>query len=216
MFAQIDWVALALSLKLAALTTLFLALTMPFLAWQASFLAQRYQTLLSVFSFMSLALPPSVLGFYALLLLSAEGFIGCFFENGLAFTFSGLLVASIVVNVPFVFSPLLEAVKMQPLAIKEAVLLLNQSRFKAFYCVVWPHLLPTWRVCLCMCFAHCLGEFGLVMMLGGSIPAKTRVFSISIYEQVEQMNYEAAHLNAVLMLAIAFFLAFLAQVVRAR
>ncbi|TAF34671.1 MAG: ABC transporter permease subunit [Cytophagales bacterium] len=206
---DVDWLALALSVRLGLATCLLLSLFVPLLVFAASLLPALWQRILSTSSLLSLSLPPTVLGFYALLLLSPQGILGQLVEGGLAFSFWGLVLACSLFNLPFMFSPLLNALHTLSQAQQEALQLLGRSRFYNFRKVIWPHIRPVWVLGICVCFAHCMGEFGVVMMVGGSIPNETKVFSVAIYELVEQLEYEKAHKNAAVMLLLAFVIAFL-------
>ena len=186
-----DWQALALSLKLATLTTfgLFvLALPLAYLISQRpGRLASLIETLLSL----PLVLPPTVIGFYLLLLLS---------RVQLAFSFWGLFIASMLYSLPFAFQPFLAAFQSIDPVYFESSWLLGESKWRTFLRVAIPLARPGIFSGAILAFAHTLGEFGVVLMVGGNIPGQTRTLSMSIYDSIEGLNYEAAHKTAIVLL----------------
>jgi molybdate transport system permease protein len=204
----LDLSAIELTLKLASLTTLLLLLIGTPIAW---WLARTHSPLKGVIGAvvaLPLVLPPTVIGFYLLLLMGPHGPIGKLTETlGLGllpFTFPGLLLASVVYTMPFVVQPLqnaFEAIGDRPL---EAAATLRANPLDTFFTVVVPLARPGFLTAAILGFAHTVGEFGIVLMIGGNIPGKTRVVSVQIYDHVEAMEYAEAHWLAGGMVAFAF------------
>ena len=193
-----DFSAIKLSLKLASLTSLFLLLTGLPLAFWLSRKDTWPRRLISSLCTLPLVLPPTVLGFYLLFFLSPESFLGRLSQalglGNWAFTFKGLVLASIIYSMPFVIGPLtkaFEALGFKPLEVAAS---LGVPPHRAFFNVLLPQIKPSIIVAAIMCFAHTLGEFGVVLMIGGNIPGVSQVLSIEIYGHVEAMDYERAHL----------------------
>lgn len=162
---------------------------------------------------MPLVLPPTVLGFYLLLLFSPEGFLGGWLERvfgvSLLFTFWGLVLGSVVYSLPFMFQPLLSGFESIPPCLWEASYTLGRGRWWTFWGVIWPLMRPyIWRG-LALSFAHTVGEFGVVWMIGGGIPGRTRVVSIAIYDEVQALNYGLAHMYSGVLLVFSFLLLWL-------
>jgi molybdate transport system permease protein len=193
----LDLDPLWLSLKLAAAATLvLLALGSP-LAWWLANTRSRFKAAVEAITALPLVLPPTVLGFYLLLLFSPRSAFGGWWvqvtDTTLAFSFAGLLVASVLYSLPFMVQPLqlaFEAVGRAPL---EAAATLRASRLDAFFSVASPMALRGYLSAIVLTFAHTIGEFGVVLMVGGNIPGQTRVISIAIYEHVETLQYASAH-----------------------
>lgn len=186
-----------LSLKLASVTTVILLVICTPLAWWLANTRSRWAASVEALVTLPLVLPPTVLGFYLLLALGENGVIGgpwaSMTGEGLTFTFAGLVIASIIYSLPFVVQPLQNAfmaVGNKPL---EAALCLRASPLSAFVRVIMPLSMRGYITAAVLGFTHTLGEFGVILMVGGSIPSETRVLSIAIYEQVEVLDYEAAH-----------------------
>jgi len=201
--------AIALSLQLSGLTTLcLLALATP-LAWWLSRKRSWMRSGISALTSMPLVLPPSVLGFYLLIALGPHGPVGylsqMFGFDNLNFTFSGLLIGSMVYSLPFAVQPLqsaFEAIGERPL---EVAATLRASPLDTFFHIALPLAKPGYMTAGVMVFAHTLGEFGVVLMLGGNIPGKTQVISTNIFSHVEAMEYAQAHWLSALMLIFSFF-----------
>jgi molybdate transport system permease protein len=193
----LDLDPLWLSLKLAAAATLvLLALGSP-LAWWLAHTRSRIKAVVEAITALPLVLPPTVLGFYLLLLFSPRATFGGWWlqvtDTTLAFSFTGLLVASVLYSLPFMVQPLqlaFEAVGRAPL---EAAATLRASRLDAFFSVAAPMALRGYLSAIVLTFAHTIGEFGVVLMVGGNIPGQTKVISIAIYEHVETLQYASAH-----------------------
>jgi molybdate transport system permease protein len=155
-----------------------------------------------------LVMPPTVLGFYLLLLFSRNSVVGRFFSETLGlplvFSFAGIVVASCVYSFPFVFQPLKAGFESFDHTLIEASYTLGKSRFSTIKSVVLPGIRPSLITAVSMCFAHTMGEFGAVLMIGGNIPGVTRVASIAVYDKVEQLDYMSAHVYSLVLLALSF------------
>ncbi len=205
-----DIQALMITFRLAAITTLvLLALGGP-LAWWLARTQSRAKAVVETLVALPLVLPPTVLGFYLLLLLGPDGPIGGLMQalggHTLAFTFTGLVIGSVVYSLPFVVQPLqraFESIGRQPLDVAAT---LRAGPFDRIRSVALPLARPGIITAACLGFAHTLGEFGVVLMIGGNIPGTTRVVSIAIYDHVETLEYARAHALAAGLLAISFVL----------
>ncbi|MBI2380651.1 MAG: molybdate ABC transporter permease subunit [Gammaproteobacteria bacterium] len=188
-----DIQAIGLSLRLAALTTLLLlALGLP-LAWWLAMSRSRLVVWVHALVALPLVLPPTVLGFYLLLALSPEGPLSALGLPGLAFSFGGLVIGSMLYSLPFVVQPLAQGFEQLPAAPLEAAATLGAGPLDRFVTIALP---LAWRGALTAAvlgFAHTLGEFGVVLMIGGNIPGATRVLSIALYDHVEALEYGQAH-----------------------
>lgn len=200
--------AIALTLKLAGLTTLLLLLIATPLAWWLAHTRSRWRAPVGAVVALPLVLPPTVLGFYLLVAMGPHGFLGQLTQSVglglLSFTFSGLLIGSLVYSLPFAVQPLqhaFEAIGPRPL---EVAATLRARPIDAFFSVVLPLARPGFITAAILSFAHTVGEFGIVLMIGGNIPGKTRVVSTQIYGHVEAMEYTEAHWLAGSMLVFSF------------
>lgn len=210
--ATLDLSPLWLSLKLSFVTTLLLlAVCVPF-AWWLATTGRRRRILVSSLSTLPLVLPPSVLGFYMLLFLGSQSPLAPVFNvfgvQTLAFSFSGLVIASMVYSLPFVLQPITTAFASIGRAPLEAAASLRASPLNTFVHVVIPLGKPAIISAAVLGFAHTMGEFGVILMIGGSIPEETRVLSIAIYEHVEALEYAQAHWLAGIMLGFSFIVLF--------
>lgn len=203
-----DWQAIWLTLRLATATTCTLLLIGTPLAWWLSQTRSRLKGLISAMVALPLVLPPTVLGFYLLMLLGPQGPVGQLMQalglGLLPFTFAGLVVASTLYSLPFVVQPLqnaFEAIGERPL---EAAATLRASPRDAFWSVVVPLARPGFLTATILGFAHTVGEFGVVLMIGGNIPGQTRVVSVQIYDHVEAIEYVQAHWLAGGMVLLSF------------
>ena len=197
MFSHPDLIALILTLKLALLTTLILLLLGTPLAWWLAQSRWRFKFLLEALIALPLVLPPTVLGFYLLVTLGPNGPIGGLMQSlggtPLAFTFTGLVIGSVIYSLPFVVQPLQDAftaIGRRPL---EVAATLRASPLDRFFSVAIPMARPGFVTAAILGFAHTLGEFGVVLMIGGNIPGETQVLSIAIYDHVESLEYTHAH-----------------------
>lgn len=205
---MIDFAPLWLTAKLAFITTLILLfLAIPLCYWLA-YSRFRFKAIIEAIISLPLVLPPSVLGFYLLLALSPENAFGKFLSNyfdlRLVFTFQGLILASVLYSLPFMVNPILSGLKNLPISLQEASFTLGKSRLTTITKIILPNIRPSLLTGLIMTFAHTVGEFGVVLMVGGSIPHETKVVSIAIYEEVESMNYDNANVYAGILLAFSF------------
>ena len=210
MLTETDLAALWITLKLAGLTTLILILLGTPLAWWLARTRFRGKVIVEAIVALPLVLPPTVLGFYLLLALGPHGLVGKMMQamggHALAFTFAGLVVGSVLYSLPFVVQPLQDAfstVGRRPL---EVAATLRASPLDRFLTVAVPLARPGFLTAAVLGFAHTVGEFGVVLMIGGSIPGETRVLSIAIYEHVEALEYGRAHVLAGGLLILSFFL----------
>ncbi len=210
MFSESDITALLLTLKLAGISTLVLVLFGTPLAWWLANSRWRFKYLIEALVALPLVLPPTVLGFYLLIVFSPQSLVGRLFESvlgqPLAFSFTGLVVGSVVYSLPFVIQPLQNAflaVGRRPL---EVAATLGAAPIDRFISVVVPLAMPGFLSATILGFAHTLGEFGVVLMIGGNIPGETQVASIAIYEHVESMQLASAHWLSGALLFISFCL----------
>lgn len=197
---------LFLSLKLAAITTVILLVVATPLAWWLSNARGSLKAPIQAVVALPIVLPPTVLGFYFLVFLSPNTPVGRFWVeltgSTLTFSFTGLVVASLVYSLPFAVQPLQSAFETLGRKEFEAARTLGASRFDAFVSVIVPLAVPGFVSSAVLAFAHTLGEFGVVLMVGGNIPGETRTVSIAIYDHVESLDYAAAHsLSAILLIA---------------
>jgi len=197
-----------LTLRLAAVTTLLLVFLGTPLAWWLAHTRTRAKAVVEAVTALPLVLPPTVLGFYLLVLLSPNSALGGFWLSltgtTLTFSFIGLVLASSLYSLPFMVQPLQSAFEAQGLAPLEAAASLRASPLDAFFTVATPMAVRGYLTAIVLTFAHTIGEFGVVLMVGGNIPGRTKVISIQIYEQVETINYAAAHGLAALLLGFSF------------
>ena len=205
-----DWQALSITLQLAALSTaLLLVIGLPLAAWRV-----RKQTalrrILDAVLALPLVLPPTVLGFYLLVLFAPTTPLGQAWHwltgHGLAFSFTGLVLGSVLYSLPFVVQPLTVAMREIPQSLLEAAASLGANRWERLLRVVLPLLRRGILVAGTLGFAHTLGEFGVVLMLGGSIPGETQVVSIALFQHVEALRYGEAHRLAACLLGLSFLL----------
>ena len=205
-----DLIALFVTLKLASISTIVLILIGTPIAWWLSHSHWRYKYFVEAIIALPLILPPTVLGFYLLVSLGPNGPIGGLSSamggESLAFTFTGLVIGSVVYSMPFVIQPLqnaFSAIGQRPL---EVAATLGASPIDRFFSIAIPMARPGFITASVLGFAHTLGEFGVVLMIGGNIPGSTKVVSISIYDHVEAMEYGQAHWLAGGLLATSFLM----------
>jgi len=207
-----EWQVVQTTLALALITVAILMLVGTPIAWWLSKTRFRYKTVVEAITALPLVLPPTVLGFYLLVLFGANGFVGqvwtAFTGHPLAFTFGGLVLASCLYSLPFVVQPLQTAFDSIDKRTIEAARTLGDSTIKAFFHIIVPQAKRGFITALVLGFAHTVGEFGVVLMVGGNVPGETQVISISIYEQVEILNYEAAHIMSFTLLIFSFLVLF--------
>ncbi len=198
---------MALTFKLATLTTLILLFISIPLAAFLVFSKTRLKSIAETIVSMPLVLPPSVLGFYLLLAFSPASFIGEFLTNHgirLAFSFEGLVIGSILFSLPFMVHPIQSALSQVPRSIFEAAYTLGKSKLSTMVYVILPIIRHGLISGIVLAFAHTVGEFGVILMIGGNIPDETRVASIAIYDEVESLNYAMAHQYALTLFVVTF------------
>ena len=210
---SLDWPglgALWLSVKLAAITTLILLVVGTAIAWWLANTRSRAKPVIQSLVALPIVLPPTVMGFYLLILLGPYGAIGGWWVeltgSALTFSFTGLVIASCFYSLPFAVQPLLGAFESMGRKELEAARTLGASPSDAFFSIVVPLSAPGFLTALVLSFAHTLGEFGVVLMVGGNIPGETKLISIAIYDHVESLNYAAAHALSLTLLGFAFLI----------
>lgn len=207
-----EWQAIVVTAKLCFYTTVILLLLATPLAWWLSRGRSQGRVLVQAIVALPLVLPPTVLGFYLLIVLGPRGVVGSTLENlglhHLAFTFEGILIASILYSMPFAVQPLTEAFRNLGRRPVEVASSLGAGALDRFRTVVFPLTRGGFVVAATLTFAHTLGEFGVILMLGGSIPGETQVLSVLIYDHTEAMNYDAAHSLSLMLLIFAFLTLF--------
>lgn len=203
-----DLTALVLSLKLASLSTLLLVLMGTPLAWWLATTRSGLKPWVETLVALPIVLPPTVMGFYLLSFLGPEGWLGGLWLSvtgqALTFSFSGLVIASIVYSLPFVIQPLQNGFESVSPRLLEVARTLGARRKDAFFTIAVPLARRGFLTAAVLGFAHTLGEFGVVLMVGGNIPGETKVIAIEIYNQVEMLNYQQAHVLSAIMLLLAF------------
>jgi molybdate transport system permease protein len=203
-----DLQPLLLTVRLAAATTVILLIIgVPFAYWLAS-TSGRLKPVVEALVSLPLVLPPSVLGFYLLLSFSPQYGIGAFLDRylgtPLVFTFEGLVIASVIASFPFMVQPVQSGFRNLPASLREAAYTLGLSWWQTLWRVQLPNVRPALLAGTVLTFAHTVGEFGVVLMIGGGIPGETRTASIAIYDQVEALNYGAANFYALVLVALCF------------
>lgn len=198
---------MTLTFKLALITTLILLVVgIPIAAFLA-YSTMRFKSIIETIVSMPLVLPPSVLGFYLLLAFSPVSSLGTFLiDHGirLAFSFEGLVIGSVLFSLPFMVHPIQSALAQVPKSIFEASYTLGKSKVQTMTRVILPMIRPGLISGMTLSFAHTVGEFGVILMIGGNIPGETRVASIAIYDEVESLNYAMAHQYAFTLFAVTF------------
>ena len=204
----IEWTSLWLTVRLAGITTLVLLIIATPIAWWLANSRRRGVILAEAMIALPLVLPPTVMGFYVLLLFSPKASFGGFWlsltGNQLAFTFEGLVLASVLYSFPFAVQPLQAAFSGFSGALLEAAATLGASPLDRFIHVILPLSRHGYLTAAVLTFSHTIGEFGVVLMIGGNIPGETRVVSIAIFEAVETLNYDAAHALSLILLLFSF------------
>jgi molybdate transport system permease protein len=207
MLSPAEWSAVRLTAELAGLSTVLLLLAGTPMAWWLARTRSRAKPVWAALVAMPLVLPPTVIGFYLLLLMGPNGPVGQFTQwlglGRLPFTFAGLVVASVIYSLPFVVQPLQQAFEAIPERTLEAAATLRASPWDRFFTVALPLARPGFVTASVLGFAHTVGEFGVVLMIGGNIPDKTRVLSVALYDHVEAGEYVDAHRLAAGMVVFA-------------
>lgn len=207
---MIDLEPLWLTAKLALITTVILLFISVPLSYWLAFGKFRFKVVIEALISLPFVLPPSVLGFYLLVAFSPANSLGNFlseqFNLRLVFTTEGLVVASVIYSLPFMVNPLLAGFKSLPISLKEASFTLGKSKFTTLIKILLPNIKASLLTGIVMTFAHTIGEFGVVLMVGGSIPGQTKVVSIAIYDEVQAMNYQNANVYAGVLFAFTFLI----------
>jgi len=205
-FVQTLWI----TFKLAFSTTVILILIgLPISYWLA-YSRFKLKPLVEALVSMPMVLPPSVIGYYMLVLYSPRNFFGKWlaetFDLRLAFTFEGVLIASVLFSLPFMIQPLQTGLRSLPESLREASYTLGKSKTTTFFKVLLPNIKPSIITAIALTFAHSIGEFGIVLMVGGNMPGETRVASIAIYDEVQSLNLAAANQYAFILFAVSLVL----------
>ena len=205
-FAQ----TLLLTLELATITTILLLLIGIPIAYALATIKWRFKPVLEAMVSLPLVLPPTVLGFYLLVALGPNSWLGAWldatFNFRLVFSFTGLVVGSIIYSLPFMVQPVQAGLESLPPNLAEASYTLGKSRWETFFKVLLPNIKTSLLTGAVLAFAHTVGEFGVILMIGGNIPGETRVASIAIYDEVEALNYGTANNYAAVLLVFSFFI----------
>ena len=203
-------ITLWITFKLASLTTIILLIIgLPF-SYLLAFSEFRLKPVVEALVSMPLVLPPSVLGYYFLVAYSPRFWFGDIldriFNVRLAFSFEGILIASVIFSLPFMIQPLQNGLRSLPRQIREASYSLGKSKTVTFFKVLLPNIRSSIITALALTFAHSIGEFGIVLMVGGNMPGKTRVASVAIYDEVQSLNFHAANKYALVLFMVSFVL----------
>lgn len=205
-FAQTLWI----TFKLAVSTTVILIIIGLPLAYWLAYSHVRIKPLIEALVSMPMVLPPSVIGYYMLVIYSPHNWFGAWlsqaFDIRLAFTFGGVLIASVVFSLPFMVQPLHNGLRLLPESLREASYTLGKSKSATFFRVLLPSIKPSVITAVALTFAHSIGEFGIVLMVGGNMPGETRVASIAIYDEVQSLNFAVANQYAFILFAVSFVL----------
>jgi molybdate transport system permease protein len=205
---MVDWQAVWLSVRLATLTTAILLVVGAPIAYWLAFSPRRWKFLVEAVIALPLVLPPTVLGFYLLIAMGPRSPFGALYAkvagSALPFSFEGLLLASVLYSLPFTVQPLTAGFASVDRRLLEASYCLGVSRAATFRRVIAPIARPSIATAAVLSFAHTMGEFGVVLMVGGNVAGQTRTVSISIYDQVQALNYGAAAQTSLLLLAVSF------------
>lgn len=205
-----SWSPLLLSFRLALVTTLALLLVGLPLAWWLARTRSRLKPAIESLVSLPLVLPPTVLGFYFLLAFSPNNAFGAWLDGWLGlrlvFSFPGLVLASVIYSLPFMVQPVQAGLAALPRSLNEAAVLMGKSRWRILRYVELPNIRPALLTGVVLSFAHTVGEFGVVLMIGGNLPGRTRVASIAIYDEVEALNYAAATTYSLVLLGLSFLI----------
>ncbi|MXV52639.1 molybdate ABC transporter permease subunit [Pedobacter sp. HMF7647] len=197
-----------LTVKLALITTIILLIIGLPIAYWLSKSRSIPKLFIEAIITMPLVLPPSVLGFYLLLAFSPQNSFGKWLQEALniqfVFSFEGLVLASVIYSLPFMIGPVRSALNHLPVSLKQASFTMGKSEVQTFFYVLMPNIRSSVLTAIVLTFAHTIGEFGVVLMIGGNIPGVTRVASIAVYDAVEQMNYPLANIYSLFLFALTF------------
>ena len=201
---------LLLTGKLAGWTTVILLVIGFPIAYLLAYRRFPLKVLVEALISMPMVLPPTVLGFYMLVVYSPQNAFGRFmaeyFDVRLAFSFEGILIASVIFSLPFMIQPLQNGLQAIPASLREASYTLGKSEFTTFVRVLVPNMTPSIITAVAMTFAHCIGEFGVVIMVGGNMPGETRVAPIAIYDEVQALNFHTANQYSLVLFGISLVL----------
>ena len=207
--SELEFAPFILSFKLASITTLILFVLSVPLAWWLSQTRSKSKPFFEALTALPIVLPPSVIGFYILVVLSQNSPVGAFFNDNfgiqLIFNFQGLVIASCFYSLPFMVQPLQSGFESLNKNMLEASYISGKSQFQTLIHVALPNIKPALLTAIIVTFAHTVGEFGVILMVGGSIPEETKVASVAIYEMVEIMDYQNAHIYSAIMVLMSFF-----------
>ena len=205
-----DWQPLWLTFRLAIITSIILFVVALPLAYWLAFAKFKGRGLVEAVIGMPLVLPPSVLGFYLLLAFSPSYWFGAWIESilglRLVFSFPGLVIGSVIYSLPFMVYPLRAGLQSLPASLREASYTLGKSQFETFYKILLPNSKSAILTAIVLTFAHTVGEFGVVLMIGGNIPGVTKVASVAIYNEVEALNYAGANQYALILFTVTFII----------
>ena len=205
---MIDWQPLILTFQLAFTTTLILLILSIPLAYWLAYSKSRLKPVIETLVSMPLVLPPTVLGFYLLVAFSPSNAFGNWLDQWLGlrliFSFEGLVFASIIYSLPFMVHPIQSGLATLSSSLKEAAYVLGKSKTTTLIKVLLPNIKPSLLTGIVLAFAHTIGEFGVVLMIGGNIPGQTKVASIAIYDEVESLNYGVANAYSLILFALTF------------
>lgn len=215
-----DWTAIGVTLRLCLFTTLILlGIGTPIALWLAAG-NSRLRSVVQALVALPLVLPPTVLGFYLLLALGPQGWIGGTLQrlglDHLAFTFTGILIGSVIYSLPFTVQPLQQAIRQAGRRPLEVAASLGAGPLDRFFSIMLPLARNGFVIAATLTFAHTLGEFGVILMIGGSIPGETHVLSTTIFAHAEAMNYAAAHRLSLLLIGAAFAVLFVVYLANGR
>lgn len=211
-----DWQPIILTFKLALITTIILFFIAIPVAYWLSNSKSRFKPILEALITMPLVLPPTVIGFYLLVAFSPSNFFGQWLGSmGLkfVFTFEGLVIASILYSFPFMVQPIQSGLSNLPASLAEASFVLGKSKWITLTRVQLPNIKPSLLTGIVLSFAHTIGEFGVVLMIGGSIPGKTKVASIAIYDEVETLDYSMANTYSMILFFVTFLILVIVYIV---
>ena len=217
---MIDLSPFWLTARLASITTIILlVISVPVANWLA-YGKSKIKLVIETLVSMPLVLPPSVLGFYLLVAFSPQNAFGKFldhyFSTRLVFSFGGLVICSVIYSLPFMIHPIQSGLKNLSPSLREASFTLGKSRMTTLIKILLPNIRASVITGLVLTFAHTVGEFGVVLMVGGSIPGKTKVISITVFDEVESMNYHTANIYAAILFAFSFLILFSVYLVNSK
>jgi len=203
-----DFEPFLLTLKLSLITTFLLFVVGVPIGYWLAYTTLKFKIIIEALVALPIVLPPSVLGFYLLLAFSPQNAFGSWLENHLdirlVFTFPGLVIASIIYSLPFMIQPIQTGFQQLPQSLRDASYTLGKGRMTTLFKVLLPNIRTSLFTGCILAFAHTIGEFGVVLMVGGNIPNETRVISIAIYDEVEAMNYRNAGIYSIILLTFSF------------